>query len=561
MVQCTYYSGAYSDISLVSFTSGATGFVLLNSEYWAGTGLGRTVGFTEDFNGDGLGDVVIGNGFDDSIGTDAGIVYVIFGDDCGVYEDINLGSFGSGARGFIIYGAAAGNNLGQWTANGAGDFNNDGYSDLIVGEHAASSLAGAAYILFGSAPPTAITRYVDLARFYAGPDRFQVIGKAAGDKLGTAIAALGDMDGDGVSDFAVSAYHDDPLSRGNAGAVYVIYGNVSFCQQDIDLASFVTGPNTGFLVYGTSGGFDLGAYAVETAGDMNSDGYSDMVVGAMLESPFSSYSGAAYVIFGRPSSSTADIDLEGFTSGVLGFKVLGPNVNGGSFGKNVAGGFDFNNDGYGDVLMTQDVVTGTEAFVLFGHGMSTSFDEIDLRSFTSGTTGFKITNFGRGSTVANGFGVQRGGDFNGDGVDDIVLGFSQYNLVSGLGFVLFGQSSTSSFTDVDLNTFTSGVSSGVKILGLASYSDLGMGIVGGGDYNGDSQSDLLISAPYLDDWLGDQGRVMSSSVRIVAQTSMSPLSSSAPPVSTLLVVVLEHCWGALLTSCLTSMAMDWTRSS
>ncbi len=163
--------------------------------------------------------------------------------------------------GFNITGSAPGNGLGG-SVKTAGDINNDGYEDIIVG---ASNL-GAAYVIYGG--PTLPDIDLNLTTLDPATTGFMIRGKS-GESLGSAVSIAGDINNDGFDDIII----------GDAqGTVYVIYGGPKSSMSNIDLSSLPLDPaTTGFMITGNAAGDQFGQ-AVSTAGDINHDGYGDIIV-------------------------------------------------------------------------------------------------------------------------------------------------------------------------------------------------------------------------------------------------------------------------------------------
>mmetsp|Transcript_6415 Transcript_6415/g.10796 ORF Transcript_6415/g.10796 Transcript_6415/m.10796 type:complete len:404 (-) Transcript_6415:1808-3019(-) len=337
---------------------------------------------------------------------------------------------------------------------------------------------------------------IELSTFSSGSSGVRISGHATvARETGAAGGSAGDFNGDGVSDVIVAA----PLSTHNSvsysGAVFIIFGSSTSVFSDIDLSGFVSG-SEGVRIFGVNANDWLGHSAVASAGDMNGDGYCDIICSSRHHDPLGrSSAGAAYVIFGHNDSIPyTDISLSSLTSGSVGFKIFGASAN--DELSDVGGGFDFNDDGFDDIVVS-NIGTGNEAYVLFGH--NAQFVDVDLATFSFGTTGFQVTNLlNIGTSHTEQQNIDKAGDYNGDGIDDLIVGSASENNYFGVVCILFGSSVLSSFPDIDMDTFTSSASSGVKITGQATLTDFGFTVAGGGDYNGDGLGDVIISAPWSD---------------------------------------------------------------
>ena len=187
----------------------------------------------------------------------------------------------------------------------AGDVNGDGYADLIVGAYGADNNgradSGSAYVLFGKASGFA---NIDLASLGAS-DGYRIDGAVGSDRCGYSVSTAGDVNGDGYADLIVGAYCADNNGRSSSGSAYVLFGKASGFAN-IDLASL--GASDGYRIDGAVAGDQCG-HSVSTAGDVNGDGYADLIVGAYgADNNGRADSGSAYVLFGK-ASGFANIDL------------------------------------------------------------------------------------------------------------------------------------------------------------------------------------------------------------------------------------------------------------
>jgi hypothetical protein len=135
-----------------------------------------------------------------------------------------------------------------------------------------------------------------------GSNGFRLDGVNPGDLSGHSVAGAGDVNGDGFADLIVGASYADPHSDADSGSSYVVFGKASgFPATGLDLAA-LDGSN-GFRLDGVQAGGESG-FSVAGAGDVNGDGFADLIVGAPLAGPHGdSYSGSSYVVFGRAPDS------------------------------------------------------------------------------------------------------------------------------------------------------------------------------------------------------------------------------------------------------------------
>jgi hypothetical protein len=240
-----------------------------------------------DVDGDGLTDVLIGAAEQDRGGTDAGAAYLVLGPITGT---IDLGSADA-----ILVGETGADAAGR--AVSAADTDGDGLDDVLVGawsDDDGGSDAGAAYVVMGP-----VTGTVDLVSADA-----KLVGEAANDYAGKYLCGIGDNDGDGHEDFLVGASRNDSNGT-NSGAVYLVMGPATGSSLLADAHAKLVGEAT----------LDYAGVSVKDAGDVDDDGLADFLVGADCNDTNGSNSGASYLqlgpVTGTVDLSTASVRFYG----------------------------------------------------------------------------------------------------------------------------------------------------------------------------------------------------------------------------------------------------------
>jgi hypothetical protein len=293
---------------------------------------------------------------------------------------VDLAAFGSSPnRGVQFLGGMAGANTGV-SVSGAGDFNNDGKPDLIVGARF-YGVGGAAYIVLGGSGM--LTSY-DFSVTTSNAQVLRLIGRQFGGEFGGSVSSAGDFNNDGFDDVIIGGAMEDINGNLRAGVAYVVYGHAG-PFSDILMANFSSGAR-GLRITGDAANDRTGK--VGEAGDVNDDGCGDVIIGASNAGPGGlSWAGATYVVFGFSATPTTDLQLASITVG-QGFRILGMEA-GAYSGVAVSGGGDFNGDGYRDVLVGAHAANAQRGavYVVYGHAAPHITVQLD---FEFGATGLKI---------------------------------------------------------------------------------------------------------------------------------------------------------------------------
>jgi hypothetical protein len=402
---------------------------------------GLPVSTAGDINNDGIDDIIIAANQADPNGIgNAGEVYILFGNNTGFPANFELSDL-NGDNGFIIDGIVDGGLLG-FSASDAGDINNDGIDDIILGAAFADvngvNNTGTAYVIFGS---DNFEDRLDLS-LLDGRNGFTLNDSTLGlgSRLGNAVNDLGDINGDGIDDIIVTAAFADVNGIENAGISYILFGRDTEFEANLELSQLNGG--NGFIVNGLAVQDSIGRSAAG-AGDINNDGFNDIIIGAGFADPNGfENAGETYIIFGNNTGFAANFDLTQL-NGNNGFVINGIDAQD-LAGLSVSGAGDVNDDNIDDILIgapdaDRDGVNITgEGYVVYGsnNGFAASLELSQL----NGDNGFVITGANTGDRL--GGGVNRIGDINGDTVNDIFIGASTADpngvTDGGTAYFLFG---------------------------------------------------------------------------------------------------------------------------
>jgi hypothetical protein len=411
-----------------------------------GAEFGYSVSQAGDVNGDGYSDVIVGALAYDNGQTNEGRAFIYFGGSSGLSTSPN----------WTAESDQTGAQFG-WSVSSAGDVNGDGYSDVIIGANYydnGQTDEGGAFVYYGSSSgPSASPNW-----------------KAESDQanafFGSCVSSAGDINGDGYSDVIVGDYQYDN-GQSNEGRAFVYHGSSGGLSTSPDWTA-ESNQDGGYF-----------GWSVSSAGDVNGDGYSDVIVGADAYDNGQTNEGRAYVYHGSPSGLSASPDWTAES-----------NQANASFGYSVSTAGDVNGDGYSDVIVGApyyDNGESNEGRVYVYHGSSGG-----LSTSPSWTAESDQAN------ALFGYSVSQAGDVNGDGYSDVIIGAHQYDngqTDEGRAYVYHGGSgglSTSPNWTAESNQ---------------ASARFGMSVSTAGDVNGDGYSDVIVGAWGYDNGQTDEGRV------------------------------------------------------
>ncbi|MFN0276022.1 MAG: FG-GAP-like repeat-containing protein [Chitinophagales bacterium] len=436
---------------------------------------GKSVGGAGDVNGDGFADVLVGCHYYSNPEFHEGKVFLYYGSPEGI-NPLEGWSFESNTENATL----------GISVSGAGDLNNDGFDDVIVGAHTFTgdqNSEGKVYVFYGSEDGLGDV-----------PD-WEMEGNQEGCDFGGIVSEAGDVNGDSYDDIIIGAIFYDGAEV-DQGRAYVFYGSEG---------GLTSTPWTAEIA---EPGITFGSH-VSGAGDVNNDGFSEVIIGCRKYTNGENSEGGAFVFYGSPSGLEPDYTWH-FESNLTGTKL----------GQSVSTAGDVNNDGFSDVIIS-------------GHNYSQpETDEGYALNFNGSASGLSFApDFQLESNLTNAlFGNQcaNAGDVNGDGYDDVIIGSREYSngeTSEGRVYVFLG--SSSGLLETDLWLAESNQESAF----------FGYSVSSAGDVNGDGADDVIIGAKYWDGGEEDEGGafvflgIPPSPCPSVSGVSIGSITSSSVTVS------------------------------
>lgn len=519
-----HYDKLYTDQGLASIYLGSPAGVQINTPITlAGQQpeeeFGRAVACAGDVNGDGFSDIMIAGRTKGKNPLNEGVVTLYYGFQAGINK----------ISGSVFRSNQANAYLGQSLAS-AGDIDGDGFSDIVIGAHLydhGQNNEGAAMVWHGSAsgPDTATATALHSAQ----PE----------SSFGHSVSGAGDIDGDGYDDMIVGAPHYDNgqpdegaafIFRGTPNGISPIPSNMLEADQadagfgrSVSAAGDVNGDGFGdimvgamhydnaeneegavFVYLGSPAGISpipiklesnkTGAWlgcAVAHAGDLNDDGFSEIVIGAMNYSNGQSEEGALYLYPGSPNGPDP-----------AGLRIIESEQEDARLGNAVAPAGDLNGDGRDDIVAGAYSLGDYDAGAIFiGYGKAHSLDSL-------------TTDWIKGTQDQAHFGwdVAGAADVNGDGFHDLVVGAHAYDNGDGAAYIYYGSPAGI--------TFANATHLYAHETGMAAA--MGESVAGAGDLDGNGYADVVIGEP----WFIDENSSVLTGLALIYYGSPAGIASS-----------------------------------
>jgi len=427
----------------------------------AGDWAGWFTSIAGDLNGDGYEDLLVSAPFWDQGATTKGKVYVMFGKGSGWSMIGDLGMADASYIGLPL------NDYGK-TLAGVGDVNGDGFDDILIGAKGNDEVgtnAGKVYLLYGKQTGWA-TSGASIETTNNGSFR----GNKTDDMAGVWLAGAGDVNGDGYHDFLIAAARNDDAGS-NAGTTYLFFGMPGGFSDNTSVR------DADFKIYGEAVD-DNSGMRLDGVGDVNGDGYDDIVIGAAHNDDGGSNAGKSYLILGKADDWGKSMNLRNADASFIG---EGP----GEFSAtSIAGAGDLNGDSLDDFIIgaTKNDGNGTaqgKVYVIFGK-VSPWKKDVNL-------TKADASYIGEADNGELGSNIKGAGDIDGDGYDDLALGAVKFGSYRGQTYIILGKR-TGWPQMYNMSTVDA------SFRGNAADHWAGLCFGAGGDVNRDGTDDLIIGA-------------------------------------------------------------------
>ncbi|TFF99322.1 MAG: hypothetical protein EU541_05180 [Promethearchaeota archaeon] len=435
----------------ISLSDANASFIGEEAHDWSG----RSLSGLGDINGDGYDDFAIASSRHDN---SKGKVYIFLGKESGFSMELNL------SEADVSFIGEKDIDWAGWSITGAGDVNNDSYDDIIIGAYQANSSRGKVYLIFGKNTgwKTDVSLSVSNASY---------VGEISSDQAGFSVSSAGDINGDDFDDILIGA----PQYGSFQGRTYLIYGKTSGWLNNI----YLSNANASFT---GEASLDMVGSVVSSAGDVNNDTYSDILIGSNLNDEGGVSSGKVYLFFGSSSGYIGDLSVSKANASFIGENPYD------FAGTSIAGVGDVNGDDFDDILIgannfSEIFEEGGKAYLIFGRETNLWINGMHLSNANASFVSESLNNkFGTSAA--------RVGDVNNDTYNDILIGAyfnSEGGPTSGQTYLILGKE-TGWNSDISISNADG------SFIGEENGDYSGYCVSGAGDVNNDGYDDILIGA-------------------------------------------------------------------